>query len=184
LADADAPQLSHTGNLLGALALILTDRMADAVAAASGEALSGAIALSAVDRFLGVPSIDLLRQVLGLTSSGTVRLVDRLESAGLVTRESGRDARTTLVALTPEGQAAARRVAAARTEVLEGALVALDERERATFERLLSKVLPQFVRRRGAVRWLCRMCDTTACGRQAGQCPVADAAHAADVTPR
>jgi hypothetical protein len=30
------------------------------------------------------------------------------------------------------------------------------------------------------VRWMCRLCDLHACGRDAGHCPVANAAAASD----
>ena len=73
------PDPARAGNVLGALALGLTDRMT------TGSA-SDAAALSALHHFLRDPSIDLVRQVLGLTHSGTVRLVDRLAADGLVRR--------------------------------------------------------------------------------------------------
>jgi hypothetical protein len=68
--------------------------------------------------------------VVGLTSSGTVRLVTRLEQAGYVEREPGRDARVSLVRLTPAGRRAAHRVSAARADVLQDALADLGAEER------------------------------------------------------
>jgi len=121
------------------------------------------------------PSVDLLRQVLGLTSSGTVRLVDRLEEAGYVRRGPGRDGRTTSVALTAPGRRAAARISTARAVVLDDALGVLSAAERQEFEALMAKMLAGLIRGPGAVRWLCQMCDTTACGREEGRCPVANA---------
>jgi MarR family transcriptional repressor of emrRAB len=136
----DGPDPARAANVLGALALVLTDRVTDAVEAAAAQAETGAVALSALRHVLPPdPSIDLLRQVLGLTHSGTVRLVDRLEAAGQVRRGSGRDGRTRTVSLTTAGRRAATRV----TSEVE--------------------------------RWTCRLCDTTACGRLQGRCPVAGA---------
>jgi hypothetical protein len=80
------PGFDRTANLLGAVALALTDRTAEAFANAGSGSESGAAALSALHHFLHDPSIDRVRQVLGLTHSGTVRLVDRLALASTVAR--------------------------------------------------------------------------------------------------
>jgi DNA-binding MarR family transcriptional regulator len=170
-------QLDRAGNLLGALSLSISDRTADAVGGAAGQSESAAIALSALYQFLDEPSVDTLRRVLGLTPSGTVRLVDRLEEAGYVVRRGGRDGRSVSLALTAAGRRAGARVSAARAEVLEGALAALSPAERDAFERALARILPGLIRGPGAVRWMCRLCDMTACGRNEGRCPVAQAAR-------
>jgi DNA-binding MarR family transcriptional regulator len=167
--------LDREANLLGAFALLINDRTADAVAAAAGPSDTAAAALSALHHFLDRPTIDLLRQVLGLTPSGTVRLVDRLVDAGYVTRGPGPDGRSRTVALTERGRDVAAKVTAARAEVLTGALDRLSPAERETLHSLLGRVLAGAVRAPGATRWICRMCDTTACGRSAGHCPVANA---------
>jgi DNA-binding MarR family transcriptional regulator len=169
--------LDRTGNLLGALSQAVSDRTSDAVADAAGRSESAAAALSALLHFLDRPSVDLLRRVLGLTSSGTVRLLDRLEEAGYVTRGPGIDGRSTSVSLTAAGGQAAQRVAAARATVLDDALAVLSAEERQTLEDLTGKVLVGLIRGPGAVRWMCRLCDTHACGRDQGGCPVANAAH-------
>jgi DNA-binding MarR family transcriptional regulator len=168
----------HTANLLGALSLVVYDRMVEAIGAAAGHSDTAATTLSALLHFLDRPSIDRLRQVLGLTSSGTVRLVDRLVDAGLARRVSGVDGRVSHLELTTAGRRAARRVSQARAGVLAGALAGLSPAERKTFDRLLSRVLVGFIRGPGAVRWMCRLCDMTACGRSAGHCPVANEARA------
>ena len=157
-------------NRLGALALVVTDRMIDATA-------SDAVALSALHHFLDGPSVDLLRQVLGLTSSGTVRLVDRLVDAGLVRRVGGDDRRSTRIELTASGRRAAERVTSARTEVLREALEVLSPAEREQFDGLVSRLLVGLMREPGATRWMCRLCDTHACGRDIHQCPVANEAR-------
>jgi DNA-binding MarR family transcriptional regulator len=162
----------HTGNLLGALSLVIADRTSDAVAGAAGRSDSAAAALSALLHFLDRPTVDRLRQVLGLTSSGTVRLVDRLEAAGYVERAAGGDRRSTVIVLTPEGRAAAERVTAARGEVLDGALGALSAAEAEVLDELLGKLLVGLIRGPGATRWMCRLCDMAACGHSEGRCPV------------
>jgi DNA-binding MarR family transcriptional regulator len=165
--------MDRTANLLGALSLVVADRMTDALRETSGQSPTTATALSALHDFLDDPSVDLLRQVLGLTSSGTVRLVDRLVDAGYVRRGTGIDGRTTMVRLTASGRRAAAKVAAARGHVLEEALAALPAAERDRFERSVGAVLVGMMRGPGATRWICRLCDTRACGRPEGRCPVA-----------
>jgi DNA-binding MarR family transcriptional regulator len=169
--------LDRAGNLLGALSLAVTDRMSAAAGDAASQSDSAAVALSALHHFLDDPSVDLLRQVLGLTPSGTVRLIDRLQQAGYVTRRPGSDRRSVSVRLTPAGRRAAERVSAARAEVLEDALSDLTPVERQVLDQVVSRVLVGLIRGPGATRWMCRLCDMTACGRKDDRCPVANAAR-------
>jgi DNA-binding MarR family transcriptional regulator len=170
-------ELDRTGNLLGALSLAVTDRTSAAAGDAASQSDSAAVALSALHHFLDDPSVDLLRQVLGLTPSGTVRLVDRLQDAGYVTRRPGSDGRSVTLRLTPSGRRAAERVSTARAEVLQDALSGLAPAERRALDEVMSRVLVGLIRGPGATRWMCRLCDTTACGRKHGTCPVANAAR-------
>lgn len=170
---------SPDANLLGALVLVVADRVTDAVGEAAGQSVTAGAALSALLHFLDRPSIDLLRRVLGLTPSGAVRLVDRLAEAGYVTRGPGSDGRSRTVTLTAEGRAAAERVSRARAEVLESVLAPLPAADRARLAELLGQLAGGLVRGPGATRWICRLCDTTACGREEGHCPVTNAARAA-----
>lgn len=172
--------LDRQANLLGAFALVVADRTGDAMTSAVGESLShtAASALSALHHFLDRPSLDLLRQVLGLTASGAVRLVDRLVELGYAERGDGPDGRSRSVTLTPRGREAAQRITGARASVLSGALQELTAVERAAFDRAMGKIMAGFVRGPGATKWICRACDTTACGRDEGRCPTANAAIA------
>jgi DNA-binding MarR family transcriptional regulator len=167
-------ELAHAANLLGALALAVTDRTFDGVAAA-GESGSSAVALSALLHFLDRPTIDLMRRVLGLTSSGAVRLVDRLESAGWVKRAAAADGRATAVELTAAGRRVAKRVSAARAHVLKSVLSELSQSELHTFDRITALLLMKLTRGPGAERWLCRFCNMDACGWRSGGCPVRNA---------
>ena len=178
MADQDgADPLDQTANLLGALSLVIADRMTDAMGEAGGRPESAAAALSALRHFLDRPSVDLLRQVLGLTSSGTVRLIDKMADSGYVQRGPGADRRSTSVALTGAGLAAAEQVGAARAAVLQGALAGLSEAERAALRQLMGKVLVGMMRQPGAVRWICRLCDIGVCRGAEGGCPVGNAAR-------
>ena len=167
------PDPARAANVLGALVLALADRMTAAVEESSAHSESGATALSALQHFLRDPSIDLLRQVLGLTHSGAVRLVDRLEHDGLVRRAPGPDGRTTVVRLTPAGRRTASRVSAVRADLLRAALDVLPPADQEQLTDLAGRVLVGMKRGAGATRWTCRLCDTGACGRLEGRCPVA-----------
>jgi DNA-binding MarR family transcriptional regulator len=167
---------TQAANLLGALALTLSDRLEGAVTEAAGVAESDAIALSALHHFLESPRVDLLAQVLGLSSSGAVRLIDRLEDAGLARRTTGADGRVTSVTLTAPGRRRAQAVTRARGDLTEQALAALTPAERRQFGELAGKILAHLIRPPGATRWTCRLCDLVACGRPRGRCPVYEAA--------
>ncbi len=171
----------RAANVLGALALVLTDCMSDAAEAVTGQAVTDGTALSALVHVLPPdPTIDLLRQVLGITHSGAVRLVDRLEQSGHVRRVPGIDRRSTAIRLTASGRRAATRVAGGRIDLVRDALDALSADEQEHLADLAGKVLAGLRRdpaRTGGpiTRWTCRLCDTTACGRAEGRCPVAGA---------
>jgi DNA-binding MarR family transcriptional regulator len=170
--------LAHDANVLGALALAVSDRTLEAVAEGGELSETAAAALSALHHFPDRPSVERLGQIVGLTSSGAVRLVSRLQAAGYVEREAGGDARVRHVRLTPAGRRAARRVSAARAAILEDVLGDLDEAEHERLDALLSRALVQLMRGPGATKWICRMCDLGACGRAEGRCPVANEAQA------
>jgi len=169
--------LDGQANLLGALALIVTDRVGEAMATA-GQSTTAAAALSALYHFLDRPTLDRLRQVLGLTPSGAVRLVDRLADAGLVRRGPGEDGRSRSVVLTAAGRRAAARLSAARAAALREPLTELSTVERETLHALLSRLMAGIVRDKEGGAWICRLCDVGACGRAAGRCPAANAAAA------
>jgi DNA-binding MarR family transcriptional regulator len=178
---AGRPEFDRAANLLGALSLAMADRMAGVIEGSAAASATAATALSALNDFLDGASVDLLAQVLGLTSSGTVRLVDRLSESGYVRRAPGADARTTSIVLTEAGRRVAASVATARADLLSGALSELTADERRVFEGVTGRVLAGLVRGPGATRWICRLCDTTVCGRAEGHCPLANASAAADV---
>ncbi|HTZ93268.1 MAG TPA: winged helix DNA-binding protein [Streptosporangiaceae bacterium] len=177
MSSADHASLDRPANVFGALALVVADQIADATTAAAGRADSAPAALAALLHFLDRPSVDVLRQVLGLSSSGTVRLLDRLAESGYVERMPGADRRSTAVELTEAGRAAAEEVCRARARVLDGAMAVLTPAERATFDRLIGKLLVGMMREPGAVRWICRLCDTGICRGSPGGCPVGNAAR-------
>ena len=176
--------VDRDANILGALALIITDQTEAAIVTAAGHSTSAAAALSALHQLLPQATVDTMRRVLGLTPSGAVRLVDRLADSGHVTRGPGPDGRSRSVRLTREGRRVARRVAQARADVVSKALAGLSADERATLTDLLERVLAALVTEKvttapGVGGWTCRLCDAQACGRTYDQCPAASAARAA-----
>ena len=158
-------------NLLGALGLLLADRLAEAVAPAGGA--SAAEALVTLHARGGGRSIDALARVVGLSHSGTVRLADRLVSAGLAERRRGADQRSTALRLTPAGHRAARQVLARREARLQSIMGLLTEDQQAVIGDVATTILTQIGAAPEADRRICRLCDLEACGRSRGHCPVA-----------
>jgi DNA-binding MarR family transcriptional regulator len=175
----------HLANVLGALAVALTDRIREATEAASGVTGAAPAALVSLEQFLGGRNLDDLAQAMGLTHSGAVRLVDRLVDAGLVERRPGRDGRSVSVALTARGRRRSRAVTRAREQAVEAVLTELGERDRATLHRLVDALTATETRARLAARaygdvpagWFCRLCDPDACGRPSDDCPAATTAR-------
>ncbi|WP_119168344.1 MarR family winged helix-turn-helix transcriptional regulator [Algihabitans albus] len=163
----------RTANLLGALALALTDTLAD-VTSAQAERGAGAPAALVLVSFYPGQSIDSLAQTLGLSHSATVRLADRLAGDGLLDRRSGADGRTTALHLTRKGQARANAILGERCRALSAALDPLSVKERAHFTRSLEKILGGLTRDRQHADHICRLCDERVC--PADGCPVECAA--------
>jgi MarR family transcriptional regulator, negative regulator of the multidrug operon emrRAB len=175
--DSDLPR---GANLLGAVALAVTDRVRAAAELGAAQGGSAPAALISLAGYLDGSPIDAVRGPLGLTHSATVRLVDRLVAAGLARRRSGADRRSVAVELTPEGHEAAAQAARARAKALEDALAELDAGERAELARLHAKVLATLTEGRASAGHICRLCDSHACGHEQGRCPVTQAADAAE----
>jgi MarR family transcriptional regulator, negative regulator of the multidrug operon emrRAB len=167
--------VAREANLVGALALAIADRLAEA--AEPGLGGSAAQALATLHGEAAGASIDALARIVGLTHSGTVRLVDRLAGAGLVERRTGADARSTSLYLTPAGRRVARRTLARREAAIQSVLAGLSRADRSALARVSETVLADLatdlVTAADADRRICRLCDTEACGRRRGTCPVA-----------
>jgi DNA-binding MarR family transcriptional regulator len=163
-------------NVVGALALVVTDELGRAVTDDLGS-VTDAAALSALAQFLDGSTVDRVHQVLGVTPSGAVRLVDRLESAGLVIRTAGRDGRSRAVRLTDSGRDRARVVGGARSAYLRGLVESLEPDEVDALRGLLAKVMARVVAAKDGGAWTCRLCDLAACRRPQGECPAMNAAR-------
>ena len=176
----------HAANVLGALSLVVADRMNTAVEAIATLGPSAPAALAAMHEFLDGGSVTQLSSVLGLTHSGTVRLVDRLTAEGLVERGGAQDGRAVSLVLTRRGRRTAARILQAREKSLESALAAFSSDEVGNLATALDTMLTTVTLARAEERpartkdrpqpWLCRLCDFAACGRSEGDCPVNNAA--------
>jgi DNA-binding MarR family transcriptional regulator len=170
--------MDHDLNVIGALVVVLGDRIRDATEEASG--MGGALpaALSALHEWAGGRTIETLAGGLRLSHSRTVRVVDRLEQQGLARRaRDPADGRGVLVHLTPAGRRAGRAVLDARAAALEDAL---GGDERRALARLAEPLLARATASRRAAGAICRLCDAHACGHYDGRCPVTRAADAVE----
>jgi DNA-binding MarR family transcriptional regulator len=173
--------MDHDLNVIGALVVVLGDRIRDATEQASG--MRGALpaALSALHEWAGGRTIETLAGGLRLSHSRTVRVVDRLEERGLARRaRDPRDGRGVLVHLTPAGVRAGRRVLDARAAALEAAIA---EAERGGLAEIAERLLADATTGRRSAGAICRLCDAHACGHHDGRCPVTRAADAAEAAP-
>jgi len=168
---------AQCANVLGALALVVTDQSAAAMVAGNELSESAASAISALSEFLDHPTLDELRKVVGLTPSGVVRLVDRLAAAGLISRGPGADGRSRAIVLTERGEAVAAELKTARLAALQGMLAGLTATEQQILHTLMGRVMGTIVEQKSGGAWICRQCDLGACQRAAGRCPAQVAAQ-------
>src|SRR5262245_56661165 len=167
-------------NLLGALAVGLSDAIALAVETTTGHAgaMGAALAILAQEPGLG---IEQLRVPQGRTESATVRVVDQLAAEGYAERRPGRDQRSVAVRLTAKGAEPASRVLAIRERALSDAVSPLTPGERKALTGALEKVLAPITTGRAHADQICRLCDIAACPERV--CPVELAARAAQDQP-
>lgn len=168
----------RTANLLGALALAVTDRLDLALRTATGRPGSDTAALVILSTELTGASQDALGQVLALSQPGVARLVDRLAAAGLLERRPGRDGRTHALVLTPAGRETAAKALRARAETMRGLVDRLDAQDRARLGDVLARLLEMIAEDRSSAVRLCRLCDPDTCGHHDGRCPVTNAVDA------
>ena len=159
----------RTANLLGALALGLTDALVHETEIRAEHGAAAPAALVSVGISPG-ESIDGLANTLDLSHSATVRLVDRLAADGLVERRGGADRRTTALHLTRRGQARRRAILRGRRRVLAEALDPLSADERTALSGLTERLLGALTRDRRHADHICRLCDERVC--PGDTCPV------------
>jgi DNA-binding MarR family transcriptional regulator len=172
--------VDHETNVVGALAVALSDRLREATETAADMPASYPAALVSLRQWASGKPVDVLTDALKVSHSRAVRVVDRLVADGFaVRRPSDDDRRAVLVELTPAGRRAADRISAARAEALSQALSVLSADERRALASLADRLLFEASGGRGDARRICRLCDAGACGHFEGRCPVTLGADAA-----
>lgn len=159
----------RTENLLGALAVLVTDEM---YALNTVPALAGPTAramLNAIGQYPNA-SIELLRDAVALSHPAAVRAVAGLVDAGLVEKRAGVDKRSVALALTAAGRREVKRLQSARESMLKRIVGHLDSDERRVLEDVLIKMLWHETRDPAHAMQLCRFCDDGPC-LKAG-CPI------------
>lgn len=159
--------MDRTTNLLGALALALTDRIGSTMRDLldrSGEAAAAVIVLGYAPGL----SLETLRQVLDLSHPGTVRLIDRLAEDGLVDRRSAKDRRAVALHLTAAGGKLRSELMGRRLDVLKASLDGFTPDERRAFGDLLAKALTNLPQTEMAKHRICRLCAVRLCS----ECPI------------
>ena len=112
--------MDHDLNVVGALVVMLGDRMRDGTEDAAGMGGAFPAALVALHEWAGGRTIETLAGGLRLSHSRTVRVIDRLESAGLAARSRDpADGRGVLVRPDARRAHAGSRVLDARAAALE-----------------------------------------------------------------
>lgn len=159
----------RTINLLGALALRITDLMNTTVKTDQGLGGETAAALVTLGAEPGI-SINVLRQILHLSHPGTVRLVDRLEVQGMVERKTGTDGRTRTLFLTKAGRQRRKIILKNRREQLKFTIESLTDQERKQLTGILEKILQKTVLNAMDTFSICRLCEEEVCPMD--RCPV------------
>jgi len=164
---------ARTANLLGALALAVTDEVELAVTHAAALPARGAATLGLLRQYPGQTVVALGRQ-LGLTHSGAVRVVDRLAAAGLMARGPGPDGRSLALGLTARGEQVADRLLGARAGLCERLVGGLPLADRRALELVCERLLTELTTSEERGDAICRLCDVSRCPLDA--CPVERAA--------
>ncbi|WP_407050942.1 MarR family winged helix-turn-helix transcriptional regulator [Methyloraptor flagellatus] len=181
MTDAERAARLRTANLLGALALEVTQRAEQSAKRHPNETLSSSAALNVIGFYDGC-SNNTLAQALGLSHTATVRLVDKLEAAGLVTSETGTDRRSVALKLTTSGRERARDIVAERCRQICDVLDMLPEADLQHLERITETLLRGMVDAAGDADHICRLCDETVCVPD--RCPVHGRAMVLKATDR
>jgi MarR family transcriptional regulator, negative regulator of the multidrug operon emrRAB len=156
-------------NLLGTLALTITDRVGIGTAQAARHGGGTPAALLCLWWYPDRP-IAFLAARLRISHPGAVQLVDRLAEDGLAERVPAVDGRTKLLALTDRGRAAAAAVLQARGAVLQRAVDVLDDEQLRALSGAVEAMLEALSDTLLTGEYMCRMCDELSCPD--ARCPV------------
>jgi MarR family transcriptional repressor of emrRAB len=153
----------HTANILGALSLLIQDRVEGAWRAELDLSPMAAAALVQIDNEPG-SSIELIAGHIGLTHSATVRVIDKLAERGLVEKDRARkDARAQNLKLSKAGKRVVQQIHAARNQVTDDLLSGLDPAQRRALEAAIRSILHRVVEPGREADVTCRVCDDRRC---------------------
>lgn len=154
---------AHAANILGALSVLIQDRVESAWQAELDLSPMTAAALIQIEGEPGC-SIELVSGRIGLTHSATVRVIDKLVERGLVAKDrAAKDARAQSLKLSRSGKRVAQHLHAARNKVTDELLAGLDRAQLAAFERAIAAILHRTVEPGREADVTCRVCDDRRC---------------------
>ena len=168
--DVGAGDSRHTANILGALAVLIQDRVEGAWQSDLDLSPMAAAALVQIDGEPGC-TIELVAGRIGLTHSATVRVIDKLAERGLVEKDRARkDARAQSLTLSKTGKRIAQQLHAARNRVTDDLLAGLDPAQRKALESAIGAILHRTVEPGREADVTCRVCDDRRCSPEI--CPI------------
>jgi DNA-binding MarR family transcriptional regulator len=160
----------HTANILGALAVLIQDRVEGLWQSALDLSPMAAAALVQIDNEPG-SSIEAVAGRIGLTHSATVRVIDKLVERGLVEKDRARkDARAQSLTLSKPGKRVAQQLHEARNQVTDDLLAGLAPEQRRALEQGISAILYRCVEPGREADVTCRVCDDRRCSPDI--CPI------------
>jgi MarR family transcriptional repressor of emrRAB len=153
----------HAANILGALALLIQDRVERTWQSGLDLSPMAAAALVQIESEPGC-SIELVASRIGLTHSATVRAIDKLAERGLVEKDRARrDARAQSLKLSKAGKRVAKQLHDARNQVTDDLLSGLDGARRSALEQAIRAILHRSVEPGREADVTCRVCDERRC---------------------
>ncbi len=153
----------HTANILGALSVLIQDRVERSWQTALDLSPMAVAALVQIDSEPG-SSIEQVAGRIGLTHSATVRIIDKLAERGLVEKDRARkDARAQSLKLTRSGKGTAQQLHAARNQVTDELLASLTPAQRQALQDAVATILHQTVEPGREADVTCRVCDERRC---------------------
>jgi MarR family transcriptional regulator, negative regulator of the multidrug operon emrRAB len=160
----------HTANILGALAVLIQDRVEGTWQSSLDLSPMAAAALVQIEGEPGC-TIELVAGRIGLTHSATVRVIDKLAERGLVEKDRARkDARAQSLKLSKTGKRVAQQLHEARNQVTDDLLAGLAPAQRAGLEQAIRAILHRCVNPGREADVTCRVCDDRRCSPEI--CPI------------
>ncbi len=156
-------------NKLGALGVMISDRMEDAL---QGLSPSAAALLSTL-HFKPGTTASQLADICAIKQPTAVRLIDGLERRELIARQA-QDGRMIPLVVTTKGHEVIKALQTARLAAMETLLAPLESDERAQFAEMLDRILAGATTNRAFARTTCRLCEHDLCAP--GCCPIGNRA--------